>query len=129
MNEPASSPEDTEPRARARCRHTSDSAKASPKRTTRRCWTPRTSSSAAHRGLLDNLNAHVSAPMTELIAARQWLNVYQLPHAPGGLFGRSAPSGMTSANAVPSAFRRTFAPATRLNALGTWRLACQDGSR
>jgi putative transposase len=27
----------------------------------------------------DNLNAHVSAPMAELIAARDWLTVYQLP--------------------------------------------------
>jgi putative transposase len=27
----------------------------------------------------DNLNAHVSAAMTELIAARDWLTVYQLP--------------------------------------------------
>jgi putative transposase len=27
----------------------------------------------------DNLNAHVSAAMTELIAARQWLTIYQLP--------------------------------------------------
>ena len=27
----------------------------------------------------DNLNAHVSAAMTELIAARAWLTVYQLP--------------------------------------------------
>jgi hypothetical protein len=27
----------------------------------------------------DNLNAHVSAMMTELIAARHWLTVYQLP--------------------------------------------------
>jgi DDE superfamily endonuclease len=41
---------------------------------------------AAHRQLAgplvlvwDNLNAHVSAAMTELIAARDWLTVYQLP--------------------------------------------------
>ncbi len=27
----------------------------------------------------DNLNAHVSAPMAELIAARDWLTVYRLP--------------------------------------------------
>ena len=27
----------------------------------------------------DNLNTHVSAAMTELIAARDWLTVYQLP--------------------------------------------------
>jgi len=27
----------------------------------------------------DNLNAHVSAAMTELLAARDWLTVYQLP--------------------------------------------------
>ena len=27
----------------------------------------------------DNLNAHVSRPMQELIAARSWLTVYQLP--------------------------------------------------
>jgi transposase len=27
----------------------------------------------------DNLNAHVSAAMTELIAAREWLTVYRLP--------------------------------------------------
>ncbi len=27
----------------------------------------------------DNLNTHVSAPMTELIAAREWLTVYRLP--------------------------------------------------
>jgi putative transposase len=27
----------------------------------------------------DNLNSHVSAAMTELIAARDWLTVYQLP--------------------------------------------------
>jgi putative transposase len=27
----------------------------------------------------DNLNAHVSAAMTELIAAREWLTIYQLP--------------------------------------------------
>jgi transposase len=27
----------------------------------------------------DNLNAHVSAAMTELIAARDWLTAYQLP--------------------------------------------------
>jgi putative transposase len=27
----------------------------------------------------DNLNAHVSAAMAELIAARSWLRVYQLP--------------------------------------------------
>jgi len=27
----------------------------------------------------DNLNAHVSAAMTDLIAARDWLTVYQLP--------------------------------------------------
>jgi hypothetical protein len=27
----------------------------------------------------DNLNTHVSAAMTELIAARSWLTVYQLP--------------------------------------------------
>jgi putative transposase len=31
----------------------------------------------------DNLNAHVSRPMTELIAARDWLTVYRLqPYAP-----------------------------------------------
>ncbi len=41
---------------------------------------------AAHRALRapivlvwDNLNAHVSALMLELIAARPWLRVYQLP--------------------------------------------------
>ncbi|MGO9144197.1 MAG: transposase [Streptosporangiaceae bacterium] len=27
----------------------------------------------------DNLNSHVSAAMTDLIAARDWLTVYQLP--------------------------------------------------
>jgi DDE superfamily endonuclease len=27
----------------------------------------------------DNLNTHVSAAMTELVAARDWLTVYQLP--------------------------------------------------
>ena len=27
----------------------------------------------------DNLNTHVSAAMTELIAARDWLTVFQLP--------------------------------------------------
>jgi hypothetical protein len=41
---------------------------------------------AAHRqlggpivGVWDNLNTHVSAAMTELIAARPWLTVYRLP--------------------------------------------------
>jgi DDE superfamily endonuclease len=41
---------------------------------------------AAHRQLAgpivvvwDNLNAHISAAMTELVAARDWLTIYQLP--------------------------------------------------
>jgi hypothetical protein len=41
---------------------------------------------AAHRqlggpimGIWDNLNTHVSAAMTEIIAARLWLTVYRLP--------------------------------------------------
>ena len=30
----------------------------------------------------DNLNTHVSGVMRELIAARDWLTVFQLPHTP-----------------------------------------------
>jgi hypothetical protein len=51
-------------------------AKASPRRTTPACSTPGTSSSAAP---WDNLNTHLSAAMKELICARAWLTVFQLP--------------------------------------------------
>jgi DDE superfamily endonuclease len=41
---------------------------------------PRTSSSAAPLVVVwDNLNTHTSAAMTELITARDWLTVFQLP--------------------------------------------------
>jgi hypothetical protein len=33
-------------------------------------------------GVWDNLNSHVSAAMTELIAARPWLTVFRLPPMP-----------------------------------------------
>ena len=56
------------------------SAKGSPRRTTPALL------DAAHQQLAgplvvvwDNLNSHVSAAMTELIAARDWLTVYRLP--------------------------------------------------
>ena len=56
------------------------SARASPRRTTPGCWTPRTSSSAGPLVLVwDNLNTHVSRAMAELVAARDWLTVFRLP--------------------------------------------------
>jgi transposase len=55
-------------------------ARASANLTTPACWTPRTSSSAGRWWWnWDNLNVHVSAATAELIAARPWLTVCQLP--------------------------------------------------
>jgi hypothetical protein len=61
-------------------RHGSNRARASPKRTMPACWTPLISSSAGHWWSCGTTRTpHVSDAMADLIAAREWLTVYQLP--------------------------------------------------